>query len=71
LPKRRLIGNNGCHFERGFSKSSRPKKSVDKPANDQPHAAKKLEPEPKKRRPPAVCYTTAHEKDMLFVVLQQ
>jgi hypothetical protein len=41
LPKRWLIGNNGCHFGRDFSQCSGVKKSVDKPANHQPHAAKK------------------------------
>jgi hypothetical protein len=41
LPKRRVIGNNGCDFEQDSSQCGGVKKSVDKPANHQPHAVKK------------------------------
>jgi hypothetical protein len=41
VPKRLLIGNNGCYFELNLSRFGNAPKSVYKPTKNQPPAAKK------------------------------
>ena len=41
LPKRHIIGNNGCYFERDLSQGGDVRESVDKATIFLPHAAKK------------------------------